>query len=234
MPHVLSVREVSLEFSDLYRRTPIPASTPDSRDPSVHQSDILSFIARKIGKMKPGERLEEEMPWRMAMGNMWEEFYFSLIPDSVYKPGETVVDGVAVNADGIGMVGIDERTGRVYPNGHHPAPADMDYCVLESVVEETKCTEKKPKTAEEFIGDDNQWVWNHQGRGYCYCYGPRIVRWTVLHYRGDWKGSGPIVMEYVVRFSDEEVKETWRMEGKYKVEVERSLGMKEGEEVGEG
>jgi len=35
---------------------------------------------------------EERMPWRMAMGVMWEEFYFSMLADSVWQPGE-MVDG---------------------------------------------------------------------------------------------------------------------------------------------
>lgn len=190
MPELLSIRSITLEFSDLYRRTPIVRpDKPLARAPGVHQSDILGYVARKIGKLKPGERVEDEYPWRWALGQMWEEFYFSLLPDAAWQPGEMTVDGISVNCDGLSWV-----------NG-------------EAWLEETKCTEKKVRAEGEFL---DEWMWQHQARGYCWCYGPRVVRWSVMHYRGDWRGSGPIAQEYVVRFSDQECEQTWAMLNQYK------------------
>src|ERR1700761_6276149 len=100
MPDVIFIRRVDLTFSDLSHRTPIPIPPVLSRAPGLHQSDILKFAAVKIGKLKPSERLEEDYPWRMAMGNMWEEFYFSLHPEYEWHPGEQTVDEISVNCDG--------------------------------------------------------------------------------------------------------------------------------------
>src|ERR1017187_1721961 len=142
MPDLLSIRQISLQFSDLDRRSPIiRPDRPPSRAPGVHQSDILTHIAYKIGKLKPGERLEDDYPWRMAMGNMWEEFYFSLRPDYQWQPGQLTVDGVSVNADGLGLWQFNNGGG-------------ME---AEAALIDTKCTEKKVKeTLEDWLGE---WVY---------------------------------------------------------------------------
>src|SRR5580704_17555079 len=102
---VLSIRQISLEFSDLARRRPVSIpETPLRRAPGLHLSDVLRHVAVKVGKLHAGERLEEDYSWRMAMGNMWEEFYFSLHPEHVWQPGETTVDGIAMNCDGLGRL----------------------------------------------------------------------------------------------------------------------------------
>jgi hypothetical protein len=203
MPTVLSIRQITLELSDLARRRPLTIpDKPLARSPGLHQSDILKYAAVKIGKLAASARLEEEYPWRMAMGNMWEEFYFSLRPEYAWQPGEITVDGVGMNADGVGIRETDER--------------------MDAIIVETKCTECKALTsAEELLGkfSDNWWVYQHQGRSYLYGYGPRVVLWSMLHYRGDWKGSGPIVMEYAVEFNESEVEQTWAMVQRYKGEL---------------
>jgi hypothetical protein len=149
-------------------------------------------VARSIGKLKPGEPLEEDMPGRISLGIMWEEFYFSLVPDVDWQPGELTVDGISVNADGIGSY-FNEELGI------------WDYPCLE----ETKCTEKKVRTGPELMADE--WMWMHQGRAYCHCYGLDTVRWTIMFYRGDWRGSGPVCKQYVIRFTPHEVRSTWDM-----------------------
>lgn len=192
MPVLLDERIITLEFADLHHRSPIVRPTqPPTRDPGMHQSDILAYIARNIGELKPGEPLEEDMPWRMALGVMWEEFYFSLIPESDWQPGEIVQDGIAVNCDGI----TSAECISINPWG-------------ENLIEETKCTEKKVKTGEEFLAE---WMWMHQGRAYGETYSPEIVRWSIMYYRGNYAGSGPICKQYTVRFSPREIKQTWQM-----------------------
>ena len=93
MPTLIDESVVSLEFVDLTARQPIARPTkPLSRAPGVHQSGIIKYIAEKIGKLKPGEPLEEEMPTLIALGYAWEEFAVSLYPEIVWQPGERVVD----------------------------------------------------------------------------------------------------------------------------------------------
>lgn len=217
---VLSIRRLTLEFTDLHSRHPLTIPrTPLPRYPGLHQSDILHWIAiNKTGKLKAGERMEDsaEYPLRWALGQMWEEFWFSLLPNASWQPGEVVVDEVAVNPDGITLAG-DWLT--------DPWLRETDLAVLE----ETKCTECKAlNSAEELLEkfSDNWWVYQHQARGYCYVYGTRVVRWAVMHYRGDWRGSGPIAMEYVVRFEDKECEDTWRMEQRWKGKVAEEMGIK--------
>ena len=195
MPTLLSERELTLEFADLARRQSIERPPhPLARHKGVHQSGILAWIAREVGWLKPGEPLEEDCPWRMALGVMWEEFYFSLLDDgTVWQPGEMVVDGIAVNCDGIGL--WQEETALV----------------------ETKCTEKKVRSGEDFLLER---MWMYQGLAYCRCYGARIVRWVICFYRGDWAGSGPVVKEYVVRFEESEVTSAWSMYLKFREKAE--------------
>ena len=201
MPELLSIRRIALEFTDLACRTPIiRPDAPLSRAPGLHQSDVLKWIAvNKVGKMKYGERLETDYPWRMALGNMWEEFYFSLRPDYVWQPGEKVVDGVAVNADGVGTWDATD----------------------EAALIDTKCTERKVcDTLDDWL---ESWITEHAARAYLYCYGPRVFVWPVMHYRGDWRGSGPVAMEYAARFSDHEVNSTWAMIQRWKEMARLSL-----------
>jgi hypothetical protein len=194
-----------IEFADLYRRHPIRRPDgPLARYSGAHQSDILAYIARKIGKLKEGEPLEEDIPERMLMGIMFEEFYFSMLVGGVegveWQSGEVVEDGIAVNCDGIG----------VFVDSYDSNP----------FIEETKCTEKKIKSGEDFLQD---FLWMHQGRAYCYAYGPRVVRWTIWYYRGNWAGSGPVCMQYVVKFNDKEVAQTWAMLKKNKDAAMREI-----------
>lgn len=185
---LLDEKAVTLEFSDLLTRQPIHRSAGVlPRAPGAHQSDILSYIARKIGVLKPGERLEEEMPLVFALGFAWEEYMASFFPNMEWQPGELIVDGIAVNCDGI-------------------TASDSTYG--SDVMEEFKYTHKSTKTGDEFL---QEWLYLHQGRAYCHCYGPRIERWHICHVRGDYKTFGPVFKQYVVSFTDSEVAQTWAM-----------------------
>lgn len=212
MPILLDERRLIIEFADLWKRSPIhrPAEPPE-RAPGAHQSDILQHIARKLGKLKPNEPLEEDIPERMLLGYMWEEFYFSMRPDADWQPGEVTLDGISVNCDGLG-------------NG---VPCDLPDVQFEQLyLIETKCTEKKVRTGADFL---DEWIWMHQGRAYCYSYSEQIdvpidvVQWVIMYYRGDWRGSGPVIMEYLVQFTEQEKEQTWTMLKRYKDEAMAEL-----------
>ena len=66
---------------DLAYRQPIHRPTkPLSRAPGVHQSGIIKYISEKVGKLKPGEPLEEEMPTLIALGYALERFAAKPVP----------------------------------------------------------------------------------------------------------------------------------------------------------
>ncbi len=187
MPTLLSEKVITLEFSDLMRRVPVERpSQPLHRAPGAHQSEILQYIAHKIGVLKPGERDEEEYPLIWALGAAVEEFLVSFFPDMIWQPGEVTRDEISVNSDGLTLDGWEH----------------------ESQLEEFKGTYKRVKSGEEFLED---WMYMHQGRSYCYCYDQEVVRWHVFYVRGDYKKFGPMLKQYIVRFTQQECRQTWQM-----------------------
>lgn len=202
MPVLLDERVITLEFADLEKRRPITRpDLPPRRADGLHQSGILAYIARKIGKLKVGEKLEEDMPTIFALGFAWEEWCVSLYPEIEWQPGERTMDGISVNCDGTSYQNIergsyDSRCGKV------------DTWIDALQVEEFKFTFKGTRTGPEFL---DEWLWVHQGREYCHQYGARRERWHVLHVRGDYKSFGPIYKTYTLGFSDQECLSTHKM-----------------------
>jgi hypothetical protein len=210
MPTILDVREIKLEFRDLMARQPL-THEKQKRAPGHHLSGILAHIGQQIGKIDKQTITEElgldrEYSWRWALGIMWEEFWFSLQPNTVWQPGQLSKDGIWVNGDGLTADPIEVLP--LLPNGT-------------LLVEETKCTEKKVREPEEFL---QEWMWMHQGRGYCKVYGPSITRYTVMYYRGNYKGSGPIVMQYTIGFEQKEIDATWNMLLRFRDEAPMETG----------
>ena len=198
MPTLLNESIVSISFDDEDRRVNL-VHKPKPRYPGIHESDILQYVAYEVGWLKQGERQEEDYPWRWAMGKAWEEYWFSLPwaqEATEWQPGEIVKDEIAGNADGL--------------------TSDDTWGIL---IEETKCTEKKVKTGEELLGER---MWMHQGMSYCYLYNTQVVRWVPQFYRGDYRGSGPIVKTYTVLFSQTEILQNWSMLRKYRDRVAQS------------
>jgi hypothetical protein len=194
MPVLLAEQIVSIEFADLLTRTPIvrPARPP-VRAEGAHQSDILAHVAQKVGWLDPGERPEEDMPIIWCVGCAWEEWAASLYPDMEWQPGELTADGISGNADGLTAdpLQIEEFKASYKSCGslNPDTPPPPDY----------------------FLKEKKFQMWQHQGRAYCYLYGPRVVRWHVLHIRSDYKTFGPTYKQYIVEFTDAEVEQTWSM-----------------------
>ncbi len=185
MPILIDERIITLEFADLACRRPITRpDLPPRRADGLHQSGILAYIARKIGKLKPDERDEDEYPMIFAMGQMWEEFIFSFYPEIKWQPGERSRDAIHVNCDGI-TPGVQ--------------------------VEEAKATFKGVMSGEDFIHAPKQWIWQHQGREYNYQYDYLQERWHVFHVRGDYKTFGPVYKTYTVGYTRKEVERTHEM-----------------------
>jgi hypothetical protein len=218
MAILLDERIVNLELTDLEHRVPLRRpDRPPTRSPGWHESDLLRDIALEYRWLKVGDVEDQELrrgdyPWRWALGQAWEEFWFSFQgPETgtgtgtgtgtIWQPGERVVDGIACNADGITTyLSLMPYTIRPSVNG------------TGKMLEETKHTEKRVRTGQEFLAEK---LYMHQGRAYVYCYLPDarevggVVRWTVMHYLGNRAGSGPVCKQYVVRFTAAEVVGTW-------------------------
>ena len=224
MPTLLAENTVQLQFSDLLTRVPIRRpSLPPARAVGAHQSEILAYIARKVGWLKPGEKEEEEYPLLWALGCAWEEWAASLYAGMEWQPGEVTVDGISGNADGL-----------------------SDDPVYGAVVEEFKLTYKSAVSGAEFLTDKRYRMWQHQGRAYLKGYlgadqeggsgsgsgegsgGGGVVRWHVCHVRNDYHEFGPVYKQYVVWFSAKEVRETWAMLTRFR---EEAMAEKEGMEV---
>lgn len=210
MATIIDDRTIILQVSDILLRVPLQRRGT-ARYKGHHISRIIAKVAESTGKLDPQIVLEElggdrDYSWRWALGVMFEEFWFSLHPDTEWQPGELVKDGIAGNCDGISDVSEFALTDPSWVVGG-------DEAVGLTVIEETKCTEQKVKLAEEFMDTStgSGFLRMHQGRSYCYLYGADIVRWTVLYYRGDWRGFGPVCRQYTVRFEEREIRQTWEM-----------------------
>ena len=207
MPVLLAEQLVSLEFADLLTRTPIlrPARPP-VRAAGAHQSDILAYIARKVGWLGPEERDEEEYdvyPFNWFLGCCWEEGCASLYPSMEWQPGERVRNGIAINPDGISA----EIT---IAAGVNVGPT----------IEEFKFSSKSVITGSEFLTDKRFKLWQHQGREYCFQYDIDVVRWHVAHYRGNYKDMRwPIYKQYIVQFSQSEKEQTHALLCRYRDEA---------------
>lgn len=196
MPVIHEATEIKLERVDLGKRVPIarPVRKGQLVEPprfaGIHLSGILRYVALAGGLMRALQDLdEEELPLRMALGHAWEEFAVSMYPEIDWQPGELIEEGIAMTCDGISSIWAPL-----------PAPAPC--------LEEFKLTWKKVRSAEEML---DEWYWQQQGRGYCWGYGFNVVRWHCCYVNGDYRGSGPIYMRYLIEFSDSEVEKTGKM-----------------------
>jgi hypothetical protein len=216
MPVLLAENIVQLEFSDLWKRRPIDRpDRPLARAAGHHQSQVLAHVARKVGWLKPNEKDESEYPLIWGLGQAIEEYIFSFYKSLIWQPGELVRDGIAMNCDGLGFE--HDPYMAYYPS------VTFGMARVNQLVE-CKATFKSVATGEEFVKDPKWAIYQHQGREYCYGYGPRAVRWEIWHMRGDYKTFGPVWKQYVVGFSDKECEQTHRLLLRYKGEVEPEGG----------
>lgn len=198
MPTLLEETDIKLDFADLAKRHPVvrphvngKSVVQAERAAGVHQSGVLQYIARAIKILKPDERDEEEYPLIWALGQAWEEFAASLYPEMEWQPGEVELNGIWRTCDGLNTA---------------DAPwLDIDG---EPMLEEFKATYKRLRTGAEFL---KEWMWMHQGRGYCSAYQVRLCRWHVFYVKGDYQTFGPVYRRYLVRFTDQEIEQTEAM-----------------------
>jgi hypothetical protein len=219
MADLIYQRDVSLQFSDLDFRTPLRWPVRKrTRYAGLHVSGILGAIAERVGWLKAEVEREERSgqavyPWVMAMGVMWEEFFFSLPwareAGTVWQPGERIwwPDNMPGRVSARMHAAGNSLPGGIAANCDAITPWDDD--AQDCVLEETKFTSLRARDWEELRADKRQW--EHQVRDYSFLYGPRVTRQSVMYYMGDRKGSGPICRQYMARWTDREVADSWRM-----------------------
>lgn len=174
------------------------------RSPGIHVSSIIRCIATEQGILKAewAEELslvdvrkitDQTAVLRMLIGLAWEEQYFSMLPDIVYHPGETKVDGIYLSHDG-------ESLSVIVTNGQ---PEHM------LVVHEAKATYKSTRT----VGDlSEQWMWLAQIKAYCKALKTRYAFLHVLFLCGDYsRPIKPLMKMWALEFTQEEIDENWQL-----------------------
>lgn len=185
MPILLEQTEIKLQRSDLARRRSLGKPvTPSPRSPGIHVSDVLRFISQTSGLTRYANDLigVDEVPMRWFLGFAFEEAVASLYENWIWQPKEVIVDGVAMNCDGLNHVDGDGL-----------------------MIEESKLTSKRPRHGDEFLAE---WAWISQVKAYCHGYEARLARHHVCYYGGF---SDPLYIRYVTSYTDDEIAKTWAM-----------------------
>jgi hypothetical protein len=189
MPTLISETDVKLERGDLLRRVPLPRAVsadgflvPPARTPGLHLSGLLRYVAQK-SKITAyiNDVAEEDLPIRWMLGQVFEEFAASLFQFMVWQPGE-VDTPVIMTPDGVSV---------------------EDYGLL---LHEFKFNRAKKYSGADLLKKKTVWMW--QGMGYCLGYGASRVVWNVMSVM-EW--PDPLWTQYLVEFSDKELKGMERM-----------------------
>lgn len=209
---LLEETEVQFEMADLLKRSPLlqPSKSsrlsPRIRSKGVHVTAVLRHCAVQAKILKPGERLEEDLPLWMGLGFAWEEFAASFYPEMVWQPGEQERAGVYGNPDGISISEDIELVTEIVHTGLTPV-----------VVEEMKFTGKKAKHGKDIL---REWLWMHQMRAYCGFYDSVLARLHVCFINGDYKWPREAkYIRYLILFDQTQVDDTWRLIEKNKGKV---------------
>lgn len=208
---ILEEALINLELADFMRRIPLArvASADGTfgaaeRTDGVHMSGILRPLAVAAGKLKEGEKFEEEYPFLWACGIMWEEFVATLYGNMIYQPGEVIEDGIIMTCDGLNVEDVLPEWREEF--------GDM-------MIEEMKFTFAHDRTTDPAVHYANAkrklfqqecWHYLQQGKAYGRGYGARIVRWHVNHVN-NFDPWGPRYKRYTIGFTQEEIDKTWGM-----------------------
>lgn len=202
---ILEQTEIQLEWPDTNKLCVHPYPT-HKRSGGIHLSDILRKIAVSTGQLKDEDR-DDEMPIRVFLGLAWEQMAARLYPNMIWQPSEVKRDGIAGSPDGYTYKGglIEEPDGTRHQDG-------------ELIIDEFKYTGKslrvKGGTPDQLKDIRGEWLWMHQGMGYCnmHEYRPDKVRYHVCWAMGNY--TFPIkerYIRYLIQFSPNELEGNWKM-----------------------
>lgn len=169
------------------------------RSVGLHVSDVIRDLDNRLihkGKRLPYDLLTEfehkRMGYYTEMGFIWEELVEHYFRIRMLMRGEKFrwVTQQEFQEDNIFLT----------PDGY-----DLD----EDMGIEIKAT----WVASWKFQDPEKWFWSWftQMKAYAKVLGCRVFRLFVFWVCGDYKNSGPQVIEYRIRFSDQEVEDNWAM-----------------------
>ena len=156
----------------------------------LHATDVIRYVGGKSGLMR---QYSEITTWDLKLaancGFLWEDVIGHVLGEkhAAVRPGEITLDGVMGSPDGVTVVEGE--------NGEE-----------ELALEEYKFTWKSCKNG---IGHD--WYYMTQCQAYMKLVDVTLCRFRVLYVMGDYKGSGPKYVEYLVRAAQSDVDANWRM-----------------------
>lgn len=155
------------------------------RSPGLHLSTIIKSICHEIDPKRFPLTEPGDLPWtRFEVGFTFErvlEMAFASRLPHIFRPGEVVLDGIAMSPDGID------------PNGW--------------VLEEYKSTWMTPHDVPEGA---KCWHWKVQMMAYCHAIGSTRARLRALFINGSGDRS-PLYKVWELQFTEEELHDNWRM-----------------------
>jgi hypothetical protein len=168
------------------------------RAPGPHVGAIVRDIAIRSRLLKADDPDEapltlERRKLRMSRGFAWEWLVAHQNPLMIHQPGELIRDGIAMNPDGVTLMGDIELPREVRERG--PSVAMVEEC------KDTELSSNRDLRS--------KWIWTAQGKAYCYGLGTNWIRYHVCYSRGDYRGSGPIYRVWWVEFTPQEIKVNW-------------------------
>lgn len=188
--------EIKTEFADTARLHEHPYPTHTRSTGTIHLTDILRKIAIQTGILDDEEQADE-MPLRMFLGMAWEQMCVRLYPNIWWQPGEVERDGVVGSPDGYS---IDPTRG------------------YETVIEEFKYTSKSLRVKGGSAGSmkditkETLWVWQVGSYLAMHPDRPTLVRFHICWANGSYDYPlHPVYIRYLIRFTDDEVNNIWRM-----------------------
>ncbi len=156
---------------------------PMERAPGLHVSTIIKELCVKLGHLEDDDR---KLPNMMQLGCALEfavtEMLERKYPNRYVKPGELTKDGISGNPDLLDTTDF--------------------------AVEEIKLAYMSSKHEPD---GKKHWRYWTQVKAYCTMVGTEIGRLHVCHVVGDWKGGDAIYNVWERRFSEQELRENWRM-----------------------
>lgn len=187
----MKIREIGGDLAQLI----ISSEQAVPRQPGIHVSDVIKYLRDTIGKTAKWEKSELETS--AQLGRIWETVVARLIADAtldsqrVVRPGQLECDGIIGSPDGI----------------------DLE----DAAVIEYKCTWR---SARHRIESEFPYYW-WQIKSYCHMANCSVARLYVLFINGDYKGTGPVVKAWEMKFTNTELKSNWDMIKKAAKEMPR-------------
>lgn len=201
------ITETTITPAD-YQTWLAPRPTPP-RTPGIHVSDVLRDLLVEIGRYERDAVFNDV---RGDLGFAWEDVLSAQLAGRMLSPAfedrlpmlEYDRDGVYGSPDGVLVA-----TATIYPFERDVVSSPTVYAG-ELFVEETKATWMSSTHS---LDSPKLLPWVLQGQTYCCLVGCTLLRIRAFFVNGNYKfgaeGTGPVVREWWIRFTQRELDEWW-------------------------